>query len=39
MQFGKVYDDLTDIDFSLPPDTAMTTATLSGQSAGGEFKV
>jgi uncharacterized protein YecE (DUF72 family) len=39
MQFGKVYDEITDIDFTLPLDTAMTTSTLSGQTNDGEFSV
>jgi uncharacterized protein YecE (DUF72 family) len=39
MNFGRVEDNINDIDFSLPPDTAGTIGTLSGLPAAGEFKV
>lgn len=40
MEFGRADNEtLNDIDFSLPPDTAMTSSTLNGDQADGEFKV
>jgi len=39
MEFGRVYDESTDIDFSLPQDTAMTLSNLHGQPTSSEFKV
>lgn len=39
MQFGKVYEEITDIDFTLPPDTAGTKKILADHQGGGEFKV
>jgi len=39
MEFGHVYEGLTDIDFTLPPDTAGSGRTLSEAAAGGELQV
>jgi uncharacterized protein YecE (DUF72 family) len=39
MQFGKVYEEITDIDFSLPADTAATQKTLAACQSDDEFKV
>jgi uncharacterized protein YecE (DUF72 family) len=39
MEFGHVYDAISDIDFSLPPDTPGTKRTLAAASANGELQV
>jgi len=39
MEFGHVYDTLTDIDFTLAPDTAPTKKSLNGYPTDSEFSV